>query len=121
MGLYSSRVFPSLCLLNEACAICRWLTHCGRLSLRASTACCRKQTWRHAYQKQVQETEVLKREGGDTALAAQWRQRYEKLSVEKVRGVNGGGIIIMHVLYVSAFCWRCLFIYLAGVLLSFCV
>lgn len=43
-----------------------------------------RQTWRHAYQKQVQETELLKREGGDTALAGQWRQRYEKLSLEKV-------------------------------------
>ena len=32
----------------------------------------------------MQETELLKREGGDTALAAQWRQRYEKLSLEKV-------------------------------------
>eukprot|EP00752_Nemacystus_decipiens_P004528 g4135.t1 len=60
----------------------------------------KEETWRHAYQKQVQETEVLKREGGDTALAAQWRQRYEKLSVEKedamaklemFKGDGGGG------------------------------
>lgn len=42
------------------------------------------QSWRHAYEKQVQETEALKRQGGETALAAQWRQRYEKLSHEKV-------------------------------------
>lgn len=47
---------------------------------------CRRfeQSWRHEHQKQVQEIELLKREGGDTALAAQWRQRYEKLSLEKV-------------------------------------
>eukprot|EP00903_Cladosiphon_okamuranus_P009800 g9317.t1 len=60
----------------------------------------KEETWRHAYQKQVQETEVLKREGGDTALAAQWRQRYEKLSLEKedamaklemFKGDGGGG------------------------------
>ncbi|CAM9514465.1 unnamed protein product [Scytosiphon promiscuus] len=43
----------------------------------------KEESWRQAYQKQVQETETLKREGGDTALAAQWRQRYEKLSLEK--------------------------------------
>ncbi|CAM9335920.1 unnamed protein product [Ectocarpus sp. 12 AP-2014] len=43
----------------------------------------KEESWRQAYQKQVKETEVLKREGGDTALAAQWRQRYEKLSLEK--------------------------------------
>lgn len=47
-----------------------------------------RQTWRRAYEKQVQETEALKREGGETALAAQWRQRYEKLSLEKVRSVD---------------------------------
>lgn len=43
------------------------------------------QAWRHKYERKQQEVEVLKREGGDTALAAQWRQRYEKLSLEKVQ------------------------------------
>ncbi|CAM9219409.1 unnamed protein product, partial [Choristocarpus tenellus] len=44
-------------------------------------------TWRHAYEKQIQETEKLKGAGGEAVLAAQWRQRYEKLSVEKADAV----------------------------------
>lgn len=45
------------------------------------------QSWRHAYEKQVQEMETLKQQGTETALAAQWRRRYEKLSLEKVSPV----------------------------------
>ncbi|CAN0056017.1 unnamed protein product, partial [Discosporangium mesarthrocarpum] len=45
------------------------------------------ETWRHAYEKQVKETEKLKGAGGEAVLAAQWRQRYEKLSIEKADAV----------------------------------
>lgn len=61
---------------------------CWTTAVAASSSSSRVQSWRQAYQKQVKETEVLKREGGDTALAAQWRQRYEKLSLEKVHDLT---------------------------------
>lgn len=54
------------------------------ITVKTLTVTLTVQSWRHAYEKQVQENELLKRNGGDTALASQWRQRYEKLSLEKV-------------------------------------
>lgn len=77
-----------------------------------------EQTWRHAYQKQVQETELLKREGGDTALAAQWRQRYEKLSLEKVH------ILLCCISRIHARSlkqWECLLVHLLFRPNSYCV
>jgi hypothetical protein len=35
--------------------------------------------WRTAYEKQVREGERLKKEGAETALAAQWRHRFEQV------------------------------------------
>ncbi|CAM9892204.1 unnamed protein product [Chrysoparadoxa australica] len=39
--------------------------------------------WKAAYEKQVRETEQLKRVGSEVAMATQWRHRYEQCQQEK--------------------------------------